>query len=123
MMPCVTITCSNPDCEAYQKEWAVPEDHLHQFHGHCEKCYQLGLTAVKHGSVVADSLDAFYALSNQLLREHRLLVRLVSSNAAEPGDLLRLDELDAFLSGLQCTFCGQEILIHEEGTGTERGHR
>jgi hypothetical protein len=122
MMPSVTITCTNPDCEAYQKEWAVPEVRLSCFHGHCEKCYRRGRTTVKHESVVANSLDAFYALSNQLLREHRLVIRLVSSRAAEPGDLLRLDELDAFLSGLHCSFCGQEILTHEERKGAEGGH-
>jgi hypothetical protein len=73
-------------------------------------------------SIETDSVDSFYRLANQMSNELKLLLRLQAAGVAEKSDLERISELKKTLMGLQCSFCGQEVLTHDKSEQSGSQH-
>ena len=74
---------------------------------------------ITHKSLKARSIDAFYKIVSQMVRELQLLLRMQAAEISNQADSSRIDELTDLLKGLQCTYCGQEVLNHVETHSAE----
>ncbi len=120
MTPTVRVTCMNYECEVYNQEVLLPPDKAGFGEAWCPKCSHNAKVRVSHLSVEAGSTEAFYKQIMQMVRELQLLSRMHAAGVSNHADSARLNELNGILDGLQCSFCGQEVLSHAEARADDQ---
>jgi hypothetical protein len=114
MNPSVYLKCENFQCELYGQEVEVKIFRTHfSIDDYCNKCHRKGSIRVFYNGIEANSIESFYHIVFQMVKELNLLKKLNDKNVADEEDKKRYAELYEQLDGLQCIDCGQVLVKHE----------
>jgi hypothetical protein len=113
MKPEVYFCCENYQCEQYHKEIRVTKIDTYFIEEYCDKCHHKGKLRFIHKGIETNSAESFYKLVSQMAKEYHLLKRMIDKGVAETADKKRCTEIYEQISGLQCTGCGRDIVLHE----------
>jgi len=115
MKPDIFRTCTNYECENYDKEITLSEKEKDAFFvsPFCLMCHHEGRLRLFHKGIEANSTGTFYAIVGGMAKEFHLLKKLVSKEVADEEDKKRYQEILEKIKDLECTGCGQKFIDHE----------
>jgi hypothetical protein len=101
-------------CELHGKEIQVPTDMYGLSSRWCDNCHKEAHIITLHRGHEFNSPEEFDAFANGVLKEYRLLKRIIDGGIGTDEDRRKYEEARQFLEGITCPSCFQPLLKEDE---------
>jgi len=110
MKQTIFFKCTNEECVEFGNEIEVElKDYWNAKFNPCGLCQKIGAVEVKHGDRTFSALEAFNEYLAGLVRESKLLKKLIDRGVANTDETEQYKENTTLLAGATCPCCGQDI--------------
>jgi len=106
------LECQTYECELNGKEIPIIPDESGWLSPICKNCHKIGRIVVYHQGRRFSSKEEFETYAAGLNKEYNLLKRLLDGGIGTEDDKKKVKDIESFLKGVNCSFCGQPYLRH-----------
>lgn len=106
--------CMNADCELCDEEIEVHLEESRWLSPFCQSCHSKGRIIVRHRGQEFPCPEAFDEHAIGLVKEYRLLKRIIDGGIGTPEDQERYNSARQFLPGVTCSCCHLPLFKQEE---------